>query len=154
MQNKKDTILNKEVGRRFRTFRESLRKTQLVLANELHVYQSTITNIEKGKTFPKISYLTHFYETYRLNMNWLMTGKGEMLVPELLDKHGNPIFAGGHIKPDDPMYQKYVELLTLMQIPVIEQIILAKLMEMKVLLKDEIKEFQTKLETDENEETG
>jgi len=154
MQNKKDTILNKEVGSRFRKFRESLRKTQLQLATELNVYQSTITNIEKGKTFPKISYLSHFYEKYRLNMNWLMTGKGDMLVPDVLDKQGNLIFSGGHVKPDDPMYEKYVELLTFMQIPVVEQVILAKLVEIKFLLKDEIKEFQAKLDAGKNEETG
>jgi len=48
------------------------------------------------------------------------------------------------------MDEKYLELIDLMQVPVIEQLILAKLIEIKVLLKDEIKAFYDK----KNEEKG
>ncbi len=154
MQNKNDRILKSQIGERFLKFRESLKKTQREVASELNIYQSTITNIEKGKTFPKISYLTYLYDRYRLNQNWLITGKGDMLIPELLDKQGSSFFSTDHIKAGDPIYPKYVELLSLMKIPVIEQIILAKLVEMKALLKDEIKEFQAKNKKEENEEIG
>ena len=154
MQNKDDTILKRQIGERFRTFRESLRKTQKEVADELDIYQSTVTNIEKGKTFPKISYLTYLYQKYNLNQNWIITGDGDMLLERLTGKEGDPIFPTDRIKEDEAMYHKYMELLSLMRIPVIEQIILAKLVEMKVLLKDEIKEFQEKIEKKKNEETG
>jgi transcriptional regulator with XRE-family HTH domain len=154
MQNKDDRILKSQIGERFRTFRESLRKTQKEVADELDIYQSTVTNIEKGKTFPKISYLTYLYERYGLNQNWLITGDGDMVFQKLTGQEGDPIFPTDRIKEDDDMYNKYVELLSLMRIPVIEQIILAKLVEMKVLLKDEIKEFQEKIEKKKDEETG
>lgn len=154
MQNKDDTILKSQIGKRFRKFRESLRKTQKDVADELNIYQSTITNIEKGKTFPKLSYLTYLYQQYQLNQNWLITGDGEMLLQRLVDEKGSSLFPADHIKEDDPVYEKYVELLTLMRIPVIEQIILAKLVEMKALLKDEIKEFQENTAKKGDEETG
>ena len=42
------------------------------------------------------------------------------------------------------MNEKYLELINLMQVPVIEQVILAKLIEIKALLKDEITAFYDK----------
>lgn len=140
-----DQNLKKSVGLRFRRFREAIKKTQYDLAEELHVYQSTITNIELGKTFPKINYLNHLNNKYRLNINWLLREKGDMLLPKELNGFGISFIGMPHVKYGDPMYDKYVELFTLMQIPVIEQVILAKLVELKALLKDEVREFHEKL---------
>ncbi|NIM13430.1 MAG: helix-turn-helix domain-containing protein [Candidatus Aminicenantes bacterium] len=133
-----------EIGRRFKRFREAIGKTQAQLARELNVYQSTITNIEVGKTFPGIRYLDYLEKNYRLNISWLISSKGEMYEREetfppavsLLDCH---------IPIKDPRYEKYVELIYLMQVPVIEQVILAKLTEIKVIAKDELEEFQKQI---------
>ncbi|MCP4146211.1 MAG: helix-turn-helix transcriptional regulator [bacterium] len=119
----KGNLAKKEVGRRFRRFRESIEKAQYELAEELGISQSTIANIERGKAFPNINYLHNFYHKYNLNINWLITGEGEMLTVL------------------SPVNAKYFELFNLMQIPSIEHVILAKLIELKALLREEVRDF-------------
>ena len=148
----KESTIKQEVGKRFRKFREEIKKAQHELAAELDIYQSTITNIERGKTFPNIKYLQHFYEKYNLNINWLLSNEGEMLIVEY---HTNPNAVSVmdcHIPYNDPMYEKYAELLNYMQVPEVEQIILARLTEAKALFRDKIEEFFAQQE--EEEETG
>ena len=113
----------KEVGRRFLQFRKRIGKAQHQLAEELKVSQSTIANIECGKAFPNITYLHHFYHKYRLNVNWLLTNQGDML--------SEPKSAN----------EEYLELINLLQVPLIEKLIMAKLVETKALLKDHIENF-------------
>lgn len=135
--------LKEDVGERFKEFRIDKKKPQHVLASELKVHQSTITNIEHGTTFPKINYLQYFYEKYGLNINWLVTGEGEMYM------RGHPK-AGGvsrimypEVQYGDPRYDQYEDLTDLMQIPAVEQVILAKLMEARTLFREEVKQFKT-----------
>ena len=49
-----------------------------------------------------------------------------------------------HIGRDDPMYEKYVEMLNLMRNPLIEQVMIGKLLELKILAKEEIAIFKQK----------
>lgn len=123
-----DLSKKEQIGQRFRKFRETIKKTQVQVAKEFNVYQSTITNIELGKTFPNIKYLLYMGEVYRLNADWIVNGRGEMF-----DK-----------SPPIPMalIEKHINLLNLMQIPVVEQLILARLEEIKVIAREEIKRFQ------------
>ena len=55
------------------------------------------------------------------------------------------IIAGfrGH-KRDDSRYRKYLELIRFMQVPEIEQILLGKLLELKLIARSEIEEFMAK----------
>lgn len=121
----------KDVGLRFRQFRLAIHKTQHELATELRVSQSTIANIESGKAFPNLIYLCHFYYKYRLDTCWLLAGTGEIFM-----------------KGNDTS-KKYTELLDLMQVPFVSQLIMAKLVELKVLLKDNIDAFFEKKLKDE-----
>lgn len=136
--------LKKEIGKRFKRFRAEIKKTQADLAEELGVYQSTITNIEVGKTFPGIKYLHYFQDKYRLNANWLLSNMGEMFVADE-ENSAKPAASvlGCHVQEEDPRFNRYLELVDLMQVPVIEQIILAKLTELKVFAKEEIDEFRS-----------
>jgi transcriptional regulator with XRE-family HTH domain len=136
--------IKKEVGRRFKRFRESIGKTQTQLANELGVYQSTITNIEVGKTFPNIKYLTYFHKKYRLNTNWLFSDKGDIFIAEEDPATSAASLLNYHLQRSQTTYERYTELMELMQIPVVEQVLLAKLMEIKVIAKEEIEEFRQK----------
>lgn len=142
--------LKKEVGERFKLFRLDKKKAQYVLASELQVHQSTITNIEKGTTFPKVSYLNYFYEKYGLNLNWLVTGDGEQYMEDAEYKGASRIMAPD-VEYDNDKYDKYRELRTLLQIPVIEQIIFAKLSECKILFKDNVEEFLDNQEKEKRE---
>ncbi|NIN24272.1 MAG: hypothetical protein GTO45_39845 [Candidatus Aminicenantes bacterium] len=122
-------------------FRHTIGKSQKQLANELHLYQSTITNIEKGKTFPGVAYLHYFYDKYRLNADWLINGNGDMLHSDLeaLKTAFRLLFG-----EDEHYFQHYLELIQLMKIPVIREVMFGKLMEMKKIAKDEIEEFSRK----------
>lgn len=142
--------LKKEVGVRFKLFRLDKKKAQHILASELQVHQSTITNIEKGTTYPKVSYLNYFYEKYGLNLNWLVTGDGKQYMEEAEYKGASRIMATDSEYESDK-YDKYQEFNTLMKIPVIEQVMFAKLSECKILFKDNVKEFFDKQKKEKQE---
>ncbi|MCP5108312.1 MAG: helix-turn-helix transcriptional regulator [bacterium] len=118
---KKELKQKKEIGVRFRQFREQIGKVQSRLSAELNVSQSTIANIENGSAFPNHVYLFYLYHRYRLNVNWLLTGDGEMLRKALK--------------------KEYVELLNQMEVPAVRQQIMAKLVELKSVLKEEIRAY-------------
>lgn len=123
-----------DVGLRFKQFRTAIHKAQYELAAELNITQSTIANIEGGKAFPHLFYLNHLYFKYRLNTNWLLTGQGDVFMKQ------------------DDLPDKYAELLHLLQVPFIAQTLLAKLVETKALLKDNINDYFDKKEKEEKEE--
>jgi DNA-binding XRE family transcriptional regulator len=130
-----DLSIKEQIGQRFRKFRETIDKTQVQLAGEFNVYQSTITNIEVGKTFPNIKYLHQLGNSYRLNADWIVNGRGEMF-------DNSPPFPTA-------LVEKYSNLLNLVQVPVVEQLIMARLEEVKVIAREEIKRFQAlKKDTD------
>jgi len=127
-RNKGDLSIKKQIGQRFREFREFIDKTQEQLGEEFDVYQSTITNIEIGKTFPNVKYLHQLGKDYRLNADWVVNGRGEMFD----DPHPLP----------GPLHENCRSLLNLLQVPVVEELILARLEEVKVIAREEIKRFQ------------
>ena len=128
-EDKGEVSIKKEIGLRFKQFREALGKTQVELARELEIYQSTITNIEVGKTFPGHKYMRYLGETYRLNADWLVNRRGEM--------YQNTVLLPGAV------LERYSELLGLMQVPVVEQLILARLQEVKAIASEDIKRYQS-----------
>lgn len=141
-----ELTIKQEIGKRFRKFREAIKKAQHELASELNIYQSTITNIERGKTFPNIKYLQHFYNKYNLNINWLLTNEGDMV---MYHYHTNPnalSVMDCHLSYNDPKYTQYADLLNFMQVPEVEQLILARLTEAKALFKEEIRKFYDQME--------
>jgi transcriptional regulator with XRE-family HTH domain len=134
----KNTRLKKEIGRRFKQFRQAIKKSQQKLAHELKVCQTTISSIEMGKSFPRIGIQNYLNIHYHLNLNWLLTGQGEMIIP--LGKDSKTADSP-QIDDSDSRVDPYEELFTLMRIPFIEQIILAKLAEVKIIAEEEIKAF-------------
>ena len=138
----KDTEMKKEIGRRFNEFRQFIKKRQEELAEELKVSQGTIANIESGKFYPNLSLLHYLYSYYNLSINWLLTGSDEMIIsPVKKSKYTDITQLFSPIEENDPRFEKYVELISLMRIPVIKEIIFGKLAEIKALAKEEIKSF-------------
>jgi transcriptional regulator with XRE-family HTH domain len=140
----KKEAMKKEIGKRFKEFRQAINKTQHELADELNVNQSTIASIEIGKIFPVIPIQLFLNQSYNLNINWLLNEKGEMFLTAEDKKSKESKFPGlpllfCHIKENDPRFERYVELIRLMRISFVEQIIFAKLEEIKAIAKDEIK---------------
>lgn len=151
MEDPRELTIKQEIGKRFRRFRETIKKAQHELASELNIYQSTITNIERGKTFPNIKYLQHFYQKYDLNVNWLLTNEGDMIIYHYRTNPNALSVMDCHLAYNDPKYEMYADLLNYMQVPEVEQLILARLTEAKALFKEQINDFfdgQAKQDTD------
>jgi DNA-binding XRE family transcriptional regulator len=143
-QDLKNTKLRKEICLRFKKFRESIKKSQAELANELNVCRNTMTRIETGKAVPGIPIQNYLNRQYQLNINWLLTGKGKMIIPPKdASKTGDSPILFSYIDENDPRFEKYVELIGLMHNPDIEQIIFGKLERLKVIDKEEINEWLT-----------
>jgi transcriptional regulator with XRE-family HTH domain len=141
-QDLKEAAMKKEIGLRFKQFREFINKSQAKLAKELQVRQVIISEIETGMTFPGLNFQHYLYIQYNLNLNWLIRGSGEMIVsPAKKFKNADLHQLLSQIDENDPMYEKVVELLNLLRIPVIKTIIFAKLAELKVIAKKEIESF-------------
>lgn len=127
---KKQSHFLEEVGERFRRFRENINKAQHELASELGVAQALISKIESGDYQPKLSYLSYFIKKYRLNINWLFSGKGEMYIR---DERKSEMYYSKN--------KEYLEFFKLMQVPVIELLILSKFEETKIILKETIQSY-------------
>ncbi len=141
-EDKKDAALKKEIGRRFKEFREFIKKSQDQLVDELQVSQSLIYYIETGKSFPGYPLQYYLHRRYHLSLNWLITGIGGMIMsPEEELKYAELTQLFSHIDETDPRFKAYMELKRLMNIPVIEQIIFAKLEEVKIIAAEEIEAF-------------
>jgi transcriptional regulator with XRE-family HTH domain len=143
-ENPEKTRLLENMGKRIRQLRKTLGFTQDAFAAILKVSKPAYVRYEYGKRFPPLKVIQFLYKKYRVDNNWLVTGEGEMFLKEEEeddDEDVSPfvkIFKGGKIPP------KYDELVELMQIPAIEQVIMAKLIEIKFLFKDEIETFKAK----------
>ncbi len=136
--NKTHTNPQEEMGIRFLLFRKALKKNRAQLASELGSHQEEIAAIERGKVFPKINYLHYLNREYGLNINWMVCEAEDMFIKD----HPQDVDPNYLVKPsipmDDPLERKkYLEFIQLMQIPVIEEAILAKLKEIKELLQED-----------------
>jgi transcriptional regulator with XRE-family HTH domain len=138
----RNAVLKKEIGLRFKEFRNFIKKSQWKLSDEFTVSQTTIASIEMGNSFPGIPFQNYLYSQYHLNINWLITGCGEMILSEETDSKTSDLpILFWHISENEPRFEKYTELISLMRMPFIEQIILGKLAEIKILAEKEIKSF-------------
>lgn len=118
-----DITTKKELGFRFLMFRKAIHKTEMELALELKIPEKKINDIETGVIFPEIKLLHYLYKTYDLNIHWLLTQDGHMF----MEKKRQPGKA-------DPLYERYAELIDLMEVPAVEEAIKAALTEIRALL--------------------
>jgi transcriptional regulator with XRE-family HTH domain len=68
------------IGQRFKKFRELLGKSIKQIEQEANNPLIKVTRIymfEQGAIIPDIIFIQYFTETYRLNLNWLVTGTGK-----------------------------------------------------------------------------
>ena len=70
--------MNKSIKERAKRVREEIRKTQEMFGISLGLNRTSITDIERGKTFPNPIYLENIHKKYQINLNWLICGSGKM----------------------------------------------------------------------------
>jgi transcriptional regulator with XRE-family HTH domain len=120
-----DEKTKKAIGRRFREFRETIGMKRIDMAKLCKVSQSLISNFENGRAILHTKYLIILNRELRLNIHWLFGGQGPM-----------------HLK-DKETREKYSELEQLLNVPEVEQVLLAKLIEAKEIFHDEIEAFSS-----------
>lgn len=83
--NKNYLSVRKEIGRRFRSFRKSLKKTQKELGRELGMSQTNVARIEDSTISPTMAICYQLRKNHGLNIDWLLSGEGDM-IPEKHEK--------------------------------------------------------------------
>jgi len=66
--------------KRFKIMRTYLGLSQTSIAELFQVSQKTVSNWERGRNEPFLHVLARFHNNYAININWLVTGDGEMLL--------------------------------------------------------------------------
>ncbi len=68
----------KLIGTRFKHIRKLLSKSQEELATDLNITKQAVSNIETCKSFPSIPLLYKLCYEFDVNLNYLVTGTGEI----------------------------------------------------------------------------
>ena len=66
---------------RLKLIRSELNLSQAKFAEEMHVTRDIIANYESGRVEPTDLYIDTLCKKYRIDENWLRTGKGNMYLP-------------------------------------------------------------------------
>jgi transcriptional regulator with XRE-family HTH domain len=121
-------------GQRLKKVRKTLRMTQDKFSETLGTAKSTYVRYELGEMMPKLQFLANLITRIRVDSNWFLTGSGEMFQRE-------KVMDASQINPEAFTNKRYLEMLKLMNIPEVEQLIMARLTEIKALFAPEIKEY-------------
>lgn len=95
--------------------------TQAQLAQHLSISKASITAVESGKQYPRYDALIPMHRKFKININWILMGEGEMIAGTKL-----------HIPTN------CIELAHLMQVPEVEEEMLSKFAEVKLSFEKEI----------------
>lgn len=71
-----------DLGDRLKVIRKYFNETQAQFAQRLGVKLLTIFRYEKGERSPGAEFLNKLSDIIRIDINWLLTGKGEMFISE------------------------------------------------------------------------
>ena len=82
---REESLIDPEVGVRIRRAREFRRLTLKELAREIGISWVTLQRYEKGHRIPKKAVLHAIANILGVDLNWLLTGRGEML-PHVVEK--------------------------------------------------------------------
>ncbi|WP_039761111.1 helix-turn-helix domain-containing protein [Bartonella queenslandensis] len=75
---KKEIEPKTEQAKRLRLIRESLLLSRHQIATRLGINKAIYDHAERGTTFPNVEFLVVLSEKLKVNLNWLVTGNGEM----------------------------------------------------------------------------
>ncbi|MFA7074907.1 MAG: helix-turn-helix domain-containing protein [Endomicrobiaceae bacterium] len=73
-------------GVKVKLIRKKLKKSQKEFSDFLEVSQSAISNYEKNERTPSADFLNKLAEKCNINMNWFLTGKGEMFQTDIANQ--------------------------------------------------------------------
>ena len=82
----------KLLAERLRKLRNTLGLTQEQFAKELGVSFATVNRYEKGKRAPDAEFFQVLVDRYKVNLNWLFTGKGPMFLVDSAKQADSELF--------------------------------------------------------------
>lgn len=82
MDTKVNNTESKKTSERLRAVRSVLNLSQVELAQKLDLTQKIISWSETGKRTPSKNFILKLSEVFNININWLLTGQGEMFLPK------------------------------------------------------------------------
>jgi len=75
-------MLGSQIKDRLKKTRECLNLSQQEIADKLEVLVTTISKYERGIINPSSNFLIKMYNLFNVNLNWLITGQGNMFLDE------------------------------------------------------------------------
>lgn len=73
------------LGNRLKHIRTIKNLTQLDFGSAIGVTKQAIANVESSHSNPSIDFLSKLIENFNVNVNWLITGKGELFMNNTLE---------------------------------------------------------------------
>lgn len=92
-----------EFNTRFREIRKKLKLTLREMAQVLAIPLSTVSKYEQGVIKPGVEILSRVCIKYKVNINWLLTGAGEMFLENEDISKSNSHLKVNALKKDDSM---------------------------------------------------
>ena len=75
--------MKKEIGKRLKQIRESKNLNQTQFGDSLGILYQHVSKYERGETVPTWENLIKLIELYGVNINWLLTGRGKMMLSSM-----------------------------------------------------------------------
>jgi len=90
LSQQKESNLPSVMNKRLKQVRETTKLSQKAFAQELGIAQSVIAEIETGKNEPSRNLMIRLKKCYKVSIDWLLTGEGEMFkkkdIKDIIDK--------------------------------------------------------------------
>ncbi|MDD1648739.1 MAG: helix-turn-helix domain-containing protein [Methanomicrobiales archaeon] len=137
--------LLKEIGRRLREVRDTLKISLEDMKKLSRVSRGYISEFERGKRLPASRYLYFLIKTYGIDINYIYTGKGQLFTQP--DGKGKNIYDFGK-------YEEEIEdlLYHITHIPNALYAVLGHFADYKVEKEKLIKNYLAKITAEENED--
>ncbi|MDQ1351403.1 MAG: hypothetical protein QG657_1705 [Acidobacteriota bacterium] len=98
MENPIDSDDLNNLGQRVRKIRKTMSFTQREFAKKLNISGSFLSEIEAGKVKPGYDFIVNIAKEFRVNLYFLLFGKGNELLDPFDDSVGNSEDPKGHIE--------------------------------------------------------
>jgi transcriptional regulator with XRE-family HTH domain len=74
---------NFEIGKRLKEVRKALKLTLKEISGKTGLSKSGVSYIESGRNKPSALYMLELSKQFNVNINWVLTGKGNMFQPDI-----------------------------------------------------------------------
>ncbi len=117
---------------RLKQVRRTLGFTQDEFSKILGISKPTLVRYEGGERNPDAGLLSVLITKYRVNINWLLTGEGDMFLPKKDDRFQNIL---------NGLDDEVMEMIELLNIPELKRSILAEFDQLKQIFNSVVNKY-------------